>query len=115
MAGDGTAWLETAGRAVLDRLAGSQPLSARQLREELPELTGAVTVDLHKKYGGTFQLAPRVLTLLGAEGRITRGPNAGHWRLSRPTWTVLRRSAPASLQRHRSSIGRSSARPRWTR
>jgi hypothetical protein len=89
IAADGQAWLELARRAVLTRLAVSEPLSARQLREELPELSGAVTVNPHKKYGGTFQLAPRVLTLLGAEGHIVRGPNAGHWRTSRPSWTLM--------------------------
>ena len=26
--------------------------------------------------------------MLGAEGRIVRGPNDGHWRTSRPTWTL---------------------------
>ena len=29
-----------------------------------------------------------MLTTLGAEGRIVRGPNDGHWRTSRPTWTL---------------------------
>lgn len=89
VADDGQAWLATACAAVLARLAGAGPVSARQLREELPELAGTFTVSAGKAYGGTFQLAPRVLTLLGAEGRIVRGPNAGHWRTSRPTWTLM--------------------------
>jgi hypothetical protein len=89
VAADGQAWLQAAGRAVITRLAGSAALSARQLREELPELSGAMTINEGKKYGGTFQMAPRVLTLLGAEGHIVRGPNAGHWRTSRPTWTLM--------------------------
>lgn len=89
LATDGQAWLYAASSAILTRLAGAAPLSARQLREELPELTGAVTLNPGKKYGGTFQIAPRVLTLLGAEGRIVRGPNTGHWRTSRPTWTLM--------------------------
>src|SRR5690606_38980798 len=110
VAEDGAAWLEAATRAVLAHLAGSGPLSARELREQLgdllthlagsgplsarelreqvPELTGTFTVSPEKRYGGTFQIAPRVLTVLGAEGRITRGRNAGHWRLGRPTWTL---------------------------
>lgn len=89
VADDGAAWLEAAARAVLARLAESDPLSARELRDQVPELTGTFTVSPEKKYGGTFQIAPRVLTLLGAEGRIVRGPNAGHWRLGRPTWTLM--------------------------
>lgn len=89
VADDGAAWLDAAAGAVLARLAESGPLSARELRAQLPELTGAITVNLHKKYGGTFQIAPRVLTMLGTEGRIVRGPNAGPWRTNRPTWTLM--------------------------
>ncbi|KRE39193.1 hypothetical protein ASG73_02285 [Janibacter sp. Soil728] len=89
IAEDGDAWLDAAGGAVVSRLTGSAPLSARALREELPELSGAITLNEDKRYGGTFNLAPRVLTWLGAEGRITRGANAGHWRLSKPAWTLL--------------------------
>ena len=89
IADDGDLWLETAGEAVIDRLRDSEPMTARALREELPELSGAITINTGKKYAGTFNLAPRVLTWLGAEGRVTRGHNAGHWRLSKPTWTPL--------------------------
>lgn len=89
VADDGPAWLDAAGEAVVERLSGAEPRSAKQLREELPELAGAITINEGKRYGGTFNLAPRVLGWLGAEGRITRGTNAGHWRLSRPTWTVM--------------------------
>lgn len=94
VAEDGQAWLDTARDAVLRRLAepgagAPVALPARQLREELPELSGSITANLDKKYGGTTQIAPRVLTLLGAEGLVTRGPNAGHWRLSKPAWTLM--------------------------
>lgn len=88
IATDGQAWLEQAGAAVRDHLAGAGPRSARQLREALPALAGTITHALDKKYGGTLHIAPRVLTTLGAEGRIVRGPNDGHWRTSRPTWTL---------------------------
>ncbi len=86
--GEGAAWLEQACAAVLEHLAGAGPRTARQLREELPALAGTVTFALDKKYGGTVHIAPRVLTTLGAEGRIVRGPNDVHWRTSRPTWTL---------------------------
>ena len=48
VADDGPAWLEAACAAVLRRLAGAAPMSARELREELPELTGTVTANLDK-------------------------------------------------------------------
>ncbi|MBD8061057.1 winged helix DNA-binding domain-containing protein [Oceanitalea stevensii] len=89
VADDGAAWLDAAASAVLAHLATNGPLSARTLREQVPELTGQFTTNLDKKYGGTFQIGPRVLTMLGAEGRIVRGPNAGHWRIGRPTWTLM--------------------------
>lgn len=89
IADDGAVWLETAGAAVERRLAGGEALPAAALRAELPELSGAITINEGKRYGGTFNLAPRVLTWLGAQGRITRGPNAGHWRLSKPAWTLM--------------------------
>lgn len=89
IAEDGQAWLQAARGAVLARLAGSEPLSARQLREDLVELAGTVLFSPGKSYGGAAQVAPRVLTLLGAEGLVTRGPNAGHWRLNKPTWTLM--------------------------
>lgn len=88
IAEDGEVWLDAAGEAVLARLSGSDPMTAKQLRQDLPELSGAITINADKKYGGTYNIAPRVLTWLGAEGRIVRGPNAGHWRLSKPSWTL---------------------------
>ncbi|HLS48521.1 MAG TPA: winged helix DNA-binding domain-containing protein, partial [Actinomycetaceae bacterium] len=89
VADDGETWLADASRAVLDLLADGTPRSARELREALPELAGTITTGLDRAWGGTFHLAPRVLTALGAAGLIARGPNAGHWRLGRPTWTLM--------------------------
>ncbi|MGB3956217.1 MAG: winged helix DNA-binding domain-containing protein [Brooklawnia sp.] len=89
VADDGAAWLASATAAIQRRLSGSEPLSARQLREEVPELTGTVAVNPDKKYGGTFPIAPRVLTMMGAEGVVTRGPNAGNWWTARLTWTLM--------------------------
>lgn len=88
--GDPDGWLDRARRAVLQRLADGEMLSARQLRDELPELAGRTT-DLG---GSKWQLAdlpfaPRVLTWLGAEHLIVRGDNQGHWRLGRPGWTSM--------------------------
>ena len=88
VATDGTAWVERASAAVLERLADGSALSAQQLREELPELAGRTTVGPDaKKWEVAYPLGPRVLTLLGAQGRLVRATNAGHWRTSRPLWT----------------------------
>lgn len=88
-AADPEAWLGAACAAVLARLADGEPCTATQLRAELPELAGTFSRGTpEKKWGGTSQIAPRVLTLLGAEGRIVRATNAGHWRRNLPTWTT---------------------------
>jgi hypothetical protein len=89
LADDGEAWLEAACAAALDRLADGSELSAQQLREDVAELSGRIELAPGKSYGGNFPIAPRVLTLLGAEGRIVRASNAGHWRTARPRWTLM--------------------------
>ena len=88
VAADGAAWLERAAAALLDRLADGSALSAKRLREEVPELGGQVDVAQGTKYAATVSLAPRVLTVLGAEGLVFRAGNEGHWRTSRPSWTL---------------------------
>ena len=89
LADDGAAWLAAACAAVEARLAGGVERSAQALREDLPELDGRLEVGVDKAYGGSFPIAPRVLTQLGVEARIVRGRNGGHWRVSRPQWTAM--------------------------
>lgn len=88
IARDGTAWLRTASAAVLERLSDGSALQASELRQQVPEIEGRIDYALDKSYGGSQPLAPRVLVLLGAEGRIMRAENAGHWRTSRPRWAA---------------------------
>src|SRR5215471_20859909 len=87
--GDGASWLATARKAVLARLAGGAELSAKQLREDLAELAGQVSLYEHKPYGAVLHVAPRVLAWLSATGDLVRGRNAGHWRITRPLWARI--------------------------
>jgi hypothetical protein len=89
LASDGTAWLAAARTAILARLNDGTGWSAQRVREEIDEVTGRVEVSPGKAYGGSFPIAPRVLTQLGVEGHIVRGVNGGHWRVSRPQWTTM--------------------------
>jgi hypothetical protein len=84
---DGAGWLAAARDAVLVRLSGGAELSAKELREDLAELAGKVSLYAHKPYGQILHVAPRVLTWLSTNGDIVRGHNAGHWRITRPLWT----------------------------
>jgi hypothetical protein len=81
-------WLADAERAVLALLADGRARSAPELRAELPELAGSFVGSPDKPYAATVQFANRVVTQLGAEGRLARAVNGGHWRISKPTWTT---------------------------
>ena len=81
LATDGEVWLREAGAAVLAEL-GSVPegLTTTELRERLPAYSQRVDLPSSQLSLG------RVLTCLGAEARIVRGPNTSHWRVFRPRW-----------------------------
>ncbi|ORB26190.1 winged helix DNA-binding domain-containing protein [Mycolicibacterium parafortuitum] len=96
VAADGHVWLETACAAVERHLRDHGPCSARDLREALPELTGTYDPAPGKSYGGQGHLAPRVLTVLSARGRIVRGPNDGGWTASRPLWAAADQWLPGT-------------------
>jgi len=86
---DGAGWIAAARSAVLERLSGGAALSARQLRVELPELGGRTSARPGSRWDvGNLPFAPRLLGVLGAEHLIVRGRNEGHWRTSRPLWTL---------------------------
>jgi hypothetical protein len=91
LAADGEKWLDEARAAVLGRLADGTELSAVALRTELPALEGRVRLGEGTRWEAEVSLAPRVLGLLGAEGLIVRARNEGHWRVSRPAWTLMDR------------------------
>ena len=86
---DGAAWVDAACAAVLAHLADGAELSAQTIREQVPELTGRIDLAVGKAYGANVTVAPRILTQLGVEGHLVRGRNAGHWRVSRPQWTLM--------------------------
>lgn len=83
---DGERWLDAAGEAVLEALAGGREASSSELREEIPLLEGAISYGEGKSWAGKAAIGPRALTTLSAAGLILRGSNEGPWRTSRPRW-----------------------------
>ena len=56
------------------RRAGSDgPATTAELRERVPALSPRLEMSPGKTYGGSFPIAPRVLSTLAASGRIMRG------------------------------------------
>ncbi len=88
VADDGLAWLTQAGDAVVSTLSDGIERSARQLRQQVPQLAGSFEQGAGTSWAGRVQLAPRVLTQLSLEARVARGHNAGPWRGSSPLWTT---------------------------
>lgn len=83
---DGDAWLDRA-RADVVAVLEDQPdgRTALEIRQAVPWIDVKVEVPGVGTWG-----APRVLLQLGADGHIVRGVNTGHWRTSRPRWTLTR-------------------------
>lgn len=88
IAADGETWLNEASEAVLAQLAEHGHASARELRSALPQLAGEYDPAPGKRWGGATPIAPRVLTVLAAQGLLVRGPNEGTWTTSRPRWVA---------------------------
>jgi len=83
-------WIAAASEEIVECLTGRE-LSARELRHALPHLGGKFTAAPGTKWSAEVWTMSRLLTILAAEGAIARGPNAGHWRISRPVWTSMAR------------------------
>ena len=84
----GADWIADATRRVVDTLTGRE-LSARQLREALPDLGGTYTAAPGTKWSTEVPMMNRLLTMLTASGDVVRGHNDGPWRRSRPLWTSM--------------------------
>jgi hypothetical protein len=99
VATDGPLWLNRVTQDVLRTLADDGPATTAQLRERIPALGRRLELSPGKSYGGSFPIAPRVLSTLAASGQLMRGPNDGDWRLSRPVWTLTEQwlGEPAEL------------------
>lgn len=83
---DGDDWLDHARAEVLAVLADAPDgRSAFEVRQAVPMIDVKVAVS-----AGSAWSASRVLTHLGATADVVRGANTGHWRTSRPRWTLMR-------------------------
>lgn len=95
---DGEAWTRAVTDEVLDVMADGVPRTTQELRSLVPALAGRHAIGTPgTRWTAEVPVAGWVLTLLGAEGRVLRGPNNGHWRLNKPTWVRTDRWLPGRL------------------
>ncbi|MDP3891622.1 crosslink repair DNA glycosylase YcaQ family protein, partial [Nocardioides sp.] len=85
VATDGPAWVATYAEEVLGALGTHGPLTV----QELCAVSALLATRLGDPDGPTHPLTARVLTVLGAEGRVVRGVQELGWRSSRPRWTLV--------------------------
>lgn len=87
------AWIDDAAVAVLDVLADGTARTTREVRAQVPVLDGRISVGggSEARWGGEFPVGAWVMGTLGAQGRVVRAANAGHWRLNKPAWTTTER------------------------
>lgn len=86
---DGAAWFAGAEAATMAALADGVARTAAEVRALTPEWHAMVNPSPGKSYGRPGPVAPWVLTHLAASGELVRARNAGHWRLNKPTWTLM--------------------------
>lgn len=86
LAVNGDAWLDRARAQVITALDGvPDGLTGAELRKAAPLIDVRVQVSRTGPWSGS-----RVLVHLGATGDILRAANTGHWRTTRPRWTLTR-------------------------
>ena len=94
---DGAAWLRATADAVMSLLADGAPRTLAEARVAVPELAGSTPVGEGRSWQQDLAVAPRLLTVLLARGDVVRGPSAGGWMSSAPTWVSAARWLGASI------------------
>ncbi|MBO0812242.1 MAG: AlkZ family DNA glycosylase [Microlunatus sp.] len=112
IAADGARWLRTATRAALSALAGGREATSTELRDEVPILQAVVRYG-SGKWAADLPVAPRILTILSAEGRVVRSTNRGPWYTSRPRWMTMESWLGESWQPEPAAVAHRRLVERW--
>jgi hypothetical protein len=89
LAGDGAAWLRAVEDETYAALVERGQATGSQLSTAVPLLRSQVHYGEGKTWGGLQGMTTRVLTQLGADGRIVRGRPRGTWMSTQHTWTPM--------------------------
>ncbi len=105
-------WLEDVCDATVRALAARGEAVATELAADEPRLRTKLGMAAGKSYGATVNVTSRVLTVLGAEGRIVRGRPRGSWISSQYRWSTVERWLP-DLQPWPAAEARTELARRW--
>ena len=109
---NGRAWLDDAIDKLVAEVADGSTADVATFRRRVPELESVVTFG-GGKWAQDAPVAPRVVTAAGARGAIVRGPNAAHWRISRPQWTAMSQWLGADVEPSSEADGYAELVRRW--
>jgi hypothetical protein len=89
LADDGAAWLRAVEEETYAALAARGQATGSQLSGDVPLLRLQVRYGEGKAWEGFQGMTTRLLTQLGADGRIVRGRPRGTWTSTQHTWTPM--------------------------
>lgn len=111
--GDLDTWLSSLEDRTVVALRERGAATAAQLSSDVPELGTAILPVSDKKYDVRRNINSRVLTLLGAEGRMVRGTPRGDWTSRAHTWEPAERWWPDGLPTLSADEARRTLATRW--
>ena len=88
IASDGAGWLRKTEKATLKTLEELGEAAGAELSKHVPALREKFVYAEGKAYGGPQNIAPQVLSLLGAQGRIVRRRPRGTWISGQYRWSL---------------------------
>ncbi|MGW5733104.1 MULTISPECIES: winged helix DNA-binding domain-containing protein [Streptomyces] len=84
--GHDTGWLASVEDEVATALAGLGEADATQIAGAVPRLKEQLTISPGKPYEQRIRISTKVLTVMGAQGRIQRGRPQGTWASAKFRW-----------------------------
>nr|WP_205751741.1 winged helix DNA-binding domain-containing protein [Cryptosporangium phraense] len=109
-------WLADVDRCTLDALAArGGTATAVELAADEPRLRTTLHLAPGKPYEARTAITSRVLTVLGAEGRIVRGRPSGSWVSQRYQWALAEQWLPVPLDRPSETDARARLASAWLR
>ena len=110
---DSATWLKEVGEATVRALAARGEATATELAQDEPRLRTQLVMAEGKSYSATVNITTRVLTVLGAEGRIVRGRPRGTWISSQYRWSTAEDWLPGRLEPWPVAAARTELARRW--
>ena len=110
---DADVWLAEVERSTVELLTARRSATAQQLSSDEPRLRTATLPVTDKKYDVRRTINSRVLTLLGAYGRIVRGAPRGDWTSRAHTWEPAENWWPDGIPESDPGDARAELARRW--